>query len=359
MSDVTLASRRDAVSVRAAILPALSVALVGGVVLALLIGPSLFGPLEVARALAAGLGLVDPAVVDTMTLRVVLDLRLPRAIMAAGVGAMLAAGGALMQGLFRNPLADPGLIGVSSGAALAAAAFIVFGGALVGHAGSLHYLAMPLVSFCGGLLAVTIVRRLSIRDGRTDVATMLLAGTAVNSVVFAGIGLLTVISDDAQLRSITFWSLGSLGGAGWGSVAIVVPVSLIAVAAGLLGARVLDGMMLGEVEAYCLGFRVETTKRALVLLVAAGVGAAVSFTGLIGFVGIIAPHIARVVLGPMHRQLLIGSSLTGALLLVLADTLCRVVIAPAELPIGVVTSLIGAPVFIALLLGRHRRAFRC
>jgi len=338
---------------RSVVVPLLSVAVLGGVVLALLIGPIMIAPGDVWDSLAAALGL-KAAVVDETTARVVLDLRLPRALMAVMVGAVLAGGGAVTQGLFRNPLADPGLIGVSGGAALAAASFIVFGAAFLGQSGAAHYFAMPFVSFCGGLATVAIIRRLSIQDGRTDVATMLLAGTAINAVVFAGIGLLTVISDDAQLRSITFWTLGSLSGGGWSSLAIVTPVGIATIAAGFLAARVLDGMMLGESEAYCLGFRVETAKRLLIFFVAAGVGACVSFTGLIGFVGIIAPHMARVLLGPMHRSLIVASSLMGGLLLVLADTLCRTLIAPAELPIGVVTSLIGAPVFLALLLSRRR-----
>lgn len=353
MTDWALARSGSAARRRSLVLPLLSVALLGGILLALLIGPTMIAPGDVWDSLAAALGL-KAAVVDETTARVVLDLRLPRALMAVMVGAVLAGGGAMMQGLFRNPLADPGLIGVSGGAALAAASFIVFGASFVAQSGAAHYFAMPFVSFCGGLATVAIIRRLSVLEGRTDVATMLLAGTAINAVVFAGIGLLTVISDDAQLRSITFWSLGSLSGGGWTSLAVVTPVALAAIAAGFAGARVLDGMMLGEAEAYCLGFKVETAKRLLVFFVAAGVGASVSFTGLIGFVGIIAPHMARVLLGPMHRRLVIGSALMGGLLLVLADLFCRTLMAPAELPIGVVTSLLGAPVFLALLLGRRR-----
>jgi iron complex transport system permease protein len=354
MSDWVLTRLDRARDWRAAMLPLLGAALLGSIVLAILIGPIMIAPAEVWRILAGALR-GDVAAEDAMHARVVLDLRLPRALMAAEVGAMLAVGGAMMQGLFRNPLADPGLIGVSGGAALAAAAFIVLGGAIAGMSQHLHGLALPLAAFCGGLLAVTVIHRLSTREGRTDIATMLLAGTAINALVFAGLGLLTALSDDAQLRSITFWSLGSLGGAGWQILAIVTPVVLLATGAGLGTARVLDGMMLGEAEAYCLGFRVETAKRLLILLVAAGVGATVSFTGLIGFIGIIAPHMARALLGPMHRRLLAGSGLIGGLLLVAADMLCRVVIAPAELPIGVVTSLIGAPVFLFLLIARQRR----
>lgn len=355
MTDLALAdSRAGKRGWRSAILPLLGLALIASMILSVMVGPTVVPPGDVLASLLGVLPNAQDSTLTELTRSVVLDLRLPRAIMAVAVGGMLASGGAMMQGLFRNPLADPGLIGVSSGAALAAASFIVFGGLLVGQAGALHTFGMPLASFCGGMLAVLVVRRLSVREGRTDVPTMLLAGTAINSVVFAGIGLLTVISDDAQLRSITFWSLGSFGGTGWSSVSIVVPATAIAMLAGLLFARVLDGMILGETEAYCLGFDVESAKRLLVLAVAAGVGAAVAFTGLIGFVGIIAPHMARLALGPMHGRLLIGSALIGGLLLVLADTLCRIIIAPAEMPIGVITSLLGAPLFLALLLGRRR-----
>jgi iron complex transport system permease protein len=354
MSEWALARPARARDWRAAVLPLLGAALLGSIVVALLIGPIMIAPAEVWQHLAEII-LGNVAQGDATHARVVLDLRLPRALMAAEVGAMLAVGGAMMQGLFRNPLADPGLIGVSGGAALAAAAFIVVGGAVAGMSQHLRGFALPLAAFCGGLLAVTVIHRLSTREGRTDIATMLLAGTAINSLVFAGLGLFTALSDDAQLRSITFWSLGSLGGTGWQTLAIVTPAVLVATGVGLGAARVLDGMMLGEAEAYCLGFRVEAAKRLLILLVAAGVGATVSFTGLIGFIGIIAPHMARALLGPLHRRLLLGSALIGGLLLVGADTLCRVVIAPAELPIGVITSLIGAPVFLFLLIARQRR----
>ncbi len=351
MTDLSIAGSNMAGGMRRAILPFLALGLVLAVIAALLIGPTLIGPMDIWLALFGGDGRVDAS-----TRAVVWDLRLPRALMTAIVGAVLAAAGAMMQGLFRNPLADPGLVGVSGGAALAAAAFIVFGAGFIGGLGGFGFIAMPLASFLGGLVTVSVIRRLSTRDGHTDIATMLLAGTAVNAIVFAGIGLLVAISDDTQLRSITFWSLGSMGGAGWQSLLIVTPFGIIALAAGLALARNLDALMLGEADAYCLGFDVERAKRILVLSVAAGVGAAVSFTGLIGFVGIIAPHMARSLLGPMHRRLLPGAACIGGALLVLADTLCRTIIAPAELPIGVVTSLIGAPVFLALLLQRQRGA---
>jgi iron complex transport system permease protein len=213
---------------------------------------------------------------------------------------------------------------------------------------------MPFAAFIGGITVVLVIQRLALRDGRTDIATMLLAGIAVNAVVMAGIGLLTFIGNDAQLRTINFWMLGSLGGSGWGPLSAVGPVSLVVVLACLGLARVLDGMMLGEREAQTLGFNVETTKRLLIIAVAAGVGTAVAFTGVIVFVGIVAPHMVRLAIGPAHRALLLGAALLGGILVLLADTLCRLIVAPAELPIGIVTSLIGAPFFLALLLGRSK-----
>jgi iron complex transport system permease protein len=342
--------RRD----RSLMLPLLAAALLAGFVLTVAVGPVLLTPGEIGHVLLQALGIVPASAGDAMARSIILDLRLPRALAAVGVGAVLAMGGAIMQGMFRNPLADPGLIGVSGGAALATATFIVFGGALGGFSVLQRFFAMPLAAFIGGLAVALLIQRLAQRNGRTDVATMLLAGIAVTAMVMAGIGLLTFISDDAQLRSITFWSLGSLGGVGWEALAVLAPTTLIALAAGLIHARVLDAMILGEVEAYSLGFDVEAAKRRMVVAVAVGVGAAVAFTGLIGFVGIVAPHMVRLAIGPTHRRLLLGSAMLGGLLLVLADTACRTVVAPAELPIGIVTSLAGAPFFLALLLGRRR-----
>ncbi|HVI91223.1 MAG TPA: iron ABC transporter permease [Dongiaceae bacterium] len=334
----------------------LALGLMLGLVLATMIGPLTVPPREIGKALAEALGLMPAGTVDATLRDIILDLRVPRALSGLCVGALLAMGGAVMQGLFRNPLADPGLVGVSSGAALAVASFIVFGGSITFLPANLRYYAMPVAAFAGGLVVVLLVQRLAYRDGRTDVPTMLLAGVAVTAVVMAGIGLLTFVSDDAQLRSITFWSLGSLGGVGWASMAILGPVAIVALLISQRFADVLDAMMLGEREAYSIGFEVERAKRVMVLTVAAGVGTAVAFTGLIGFVGIVAPHMTRLLLGATHRRLLTGSGLLGGLLVVLADTACRVIVAPAELPIGIITSLIGAPFFLVLLLHQQRRA---
>jgi len=342
------APEQGVASPAAVILPLLLAGVIGAFLLAVALGPIPITLAEIGAALAGGQ--VDPMIKD-----VILSLRIPRALMGLGVGAVLAVGGTAMQGLFRNPLADPTLIGVSGGAALAAASFIVFGASLTFIPDEFRLYAMPFAAFLGGIAVVLVIQRLALRDGRTDIATMLLAGIAVNAVVMAGIGVLTFIGDDAQLRTINFWMLGSLGGSGWAPLSAVGPVSLIVVLACLGLARVLDGMMLGEREAQTLGFNVETAKRLLIVAVAAGVGTAVAFCGVIVFVGIVAPHMVRLAIGPAHRPLLIGSALLGGILILLADTLCRLIVAPAELPIGIVTSLLGAPFFLALLLGRSRR----
>jgi len=339
------------------VLPLLIVAVIAGAILSVATGPVIISATDLGHVLLAAAGITPRAAGDATLYTIILDLRLPRVLAALSIGALLASGGATMQGLFRNPLADPGLIGVSSGAALAVATFIVFGELIPSLSASLRYYAMPLAAFAGGVMVVLLIQRLAYRDGRTDVPTMLLAGIAVTAIVMAGIGLLTFVSDDTRLRSITFWSLGSLGGIGWAAVAILAPLALICLSVSLRFAAVLDGLMLGEREAFSLGFEVEAAKRLMIFTVAAGVGAAVAFSGLIGFVGIIAPHMMRLALGSAHRPLLIGSALLGGLLLVLADTVCRVIAAPAELPIGIVTSLVGAPFFLALLLGQRRRVF--
>ncbi|HVJ41059.1 MAG TPA: iron ABC transporter permease [Dongiaceae bacterium] len=339
------------------ILALLGLGLVASILAATAIGPLTVPPREIGNVLAEALGLLPAGTVDATLRDIVLDLRVPRALAGWCIGALLSTGGATMQGLFRNPLADPGLIGVSSGAALAVAGFIVLGSGLAFLPANLRYYAMPLAAFVGGLIVVLLIQRLAYRDGRTDVPTMLLAGIAVTAIVMAGIGLLTFVSDDPQLRSITFWTLGSLGGVGWASLAVLGPVAVAVLLLSLGFADVLDALMLGEREAYSIGFEVERAKRVMVFTVAAGVGAAVAFTGLIGFVGIIAPHMTRLILGAAHRRLLIGSCLLGGLLVILADTACRMVVAPAELPIGIVTSLVGAPFFLALLLHQQRRGF--
>ncbi|MBP2497703.1 iron complex transport system permease protein [Methylobacterium sp. PvP062] len=288
---------------------------------------------------------------------VILSIRLPRTLLGLLVGSGLAVSGALMQGLFRNPLADPALVGVSSGAGLAAAVIIVLGDrilARLGVLGPLPYAALPAGAFLGGLCATLILYALATRSGRTAVATMLLAGIALGALSGALTGLLTFVSDDRQLRDLAFWSLGSLGGATWSKVAASAPLILPVLAAVPLLGRGLNALVLGEAEAFHLGVPVERLKRACIVLVAVAVGASVAAAGVIGFVGLVVPHALRLLIGPGHRLLLPAAALLGGAFLVLADVVARLVAAPAELPIGIVTALVGAPVFLWLLLGRVR-----
>ncbi|TBU95776.1 ABC transporter permease [Stutzerimonas kirkiae] len=278
------------------------------------------------------------------------QIRLPRTLLGLAVGAVLALSGVAMQGLFRNPLADPGLIGVSSGAALGAAFAIVGGSLFGGIPAALEPYLLSACAFAGGLGVTALVYRLGRRDGQTHVATMLLAGIALTALAGAAIGLFTYLADDATLRTLTFWNLGSLNGA---SYARLWPLLLVTLGVSLWlprRAKALNALLLGESEARHLGFEVERVKRELVFCTALGVGAAVAAAGMIGFIGLVVPHLVRLLVGPDHRVLLPASALAGASLLLLADLLARLALAPAELPIGIVTALIGAPFFLFLLL---------
>jgi len=278
------------------------------------------------------------------------QIRMPRTLLGLAVGAVLALCGVAMQGLFRNPLADPGLIGVSSGAALGAAVAIVGGAALGGMPEVFAPYLLSLCAFLGGLVVTSLVYRLGRRNGQTSVTTMLLAGIALNALAFACIGLFTYLADDATLRTLTFWNLGSLNGA---SYARLWPLLLVTLAVALWlprRAQALNALLLGESEARHLGVAVERLKRELVFCTALGVGAAVAAAGMIGFIGLVVPHLVRLLVGPDHRVLLPASALAGASLLLLADLFARLILSPAELPIGIVTALIGAPFFLYLLL---------
>lgn len=282
---------------------------------------------------------------------IIAGLRLPRIVLGLEIGAGLAVAGALMQGLFRNPLADPGLIGVSSGAGLAVAATIVLGEKVFGAASLLvPFVALPVNAFLGGLVATLLIYAIATRQGRTSMAVMLLAGVALASFTGAMTGLLSYLSDDRQLRDLSFWFLGSLGGANWARTAIVSAILLPAFLALPFLGRGLNALAFGDAEAFHLGIRAERVKAATILCVALIVGASVAAAGAIGFVGIVAPHLVRLTTGADHRTLLPLSALCGATLLVGADALARTMLAPAELPVGILTASIGAPFFLWLLL---------
>ena len=281
-------------------------------------------------------------------------IRLPRVILAVLVGATLAVSGTILQGLFRNPLAEAGLIGISAGASLAAAFFMVFGSQLLIHLSPIWELfALPLVAFAGAISCTILIHRASVIQGRTSIATMLLAGIAFNAMGFAFLGILQYIADDQQLRSLTFWMLGSLGGATWDVLMFTAPMMMITIVLSPLLARSLNLLQLGEAEASHLGVDIEWIKRVSVIMVALGVGAAVSVSGMIGFIGLVVPHIIRMAFTPNHRVLLPASALLGSIILIGADLISRTVVMPAEMPVGIVTTLIGAPFFMILLF-KHR-----
>lgn len=309
---------------------------------------------HVIAALLARAGLHLPVAVAPFEDAALFGIRLPRVALGIGVGAILGVSGAALQALFRNPLADPGLIGVSGGAACGALGWIVLGSAMPVW---MHFaFAMPLAAFAAGLVATAGVYVIGRAQSRTDIATLLLAGLAINALTTAIVGYLTYLGTDAQLRALTFWLLGGLGGAIWDQI---WPVLLLIGASGAGFAflsRGYDLLALGESAAAHLGLRVESVRRLTILCTALGVGASVALTGIIGFVGLAAPHLVRLMGGPSHRFVLPASALMGALLVVLADLLARIAVSPAELPVGVVTSALGAPFFIWLLRRRLREA---
>ncbi|XHB99085.1 iron ABC transporter permease [Nitratireductor sp. ac15] len=291
---------------------------------------------------------------DALSLRdrvVIGDIRLPRVVLGSLIGASLAVSGAVMQGLFRNPLADPGIVGVGSGAGLGAIIVIVLGNTVLAPVvGMFGIYALPLAAFFGGVVSTLLLYRVATRRGQTSIATMLLAGIALGALAGALSGIFVYVADDQELRDLTFWGLGSLAGASWTKIWAAGPIILAALGAAPFLARGLDAMVLGEATAHHLGVRVQRVKNCAILAVAAATGASVAVAGSIGFVGIVVPHLLRLTIGPEHRYLLPASALLGAVLLLVADAISRVVVAPAELPIGIVTATLGAPFFLWILL---------
>ncbi|MEO0391448.1 MAG: iron ABC transporter permease [Pseudomonadota bacterium] len=292
---------------------------------------------------------------DVAERAVLLNIRLPRLVLGCVVGAGLAVSGAVLQGLFRNPLADPGLIGVTAGATLGAIIAIVLGGTVLAVftgpvSAILEPVLVPFAAFLGAWIITLTLYRVATRRGQTSVATMLLAGIALSALTMALSGVLIFMADDQQLRDLTFWGLGSLAGASWSKIAIAAPIILAAVIGACVLGPALNGLALGEATARHIGIPVQRMKRFAILTCAAATGTAVAVSGGIGFIGIVVPHLLRLATGPDHRPLLINSALLGAVLLVLSDMLARIIVAPAELPIGIITAVLGAPVFLWILL---------
>jgi iron complex transport system permease protein len=319
------------------------------VVLSLSIGATGVSLAALPRVLAAlATGASDPATAREQL--VLLEIRLPRLLLGAFVGAALALSGAMMQGMFRNPLADPGLIGVSSGAALAAVATIAASNRLaLPLARTLGPYLLPIAAFGGGILATAALVTVAARRGELAVGTLLLAGVALAALASSLTGLIAYASDDQELRDLTLWMLGSLSGASWPKALAVLPFALAVALVVPRLLRGLNGLVLGEAEAFHMGIDVDRMKRTVIVATAAATGAAVAFCGIVGFVGIIVPHLVRLLAGPDHRVVLPAGALLGAALVLYADVLARMLVRPAELPLGVVTALLGAPLFLHLV----------
>jgi len=279
---------------------------------------------------------------DSVAHAVFWNVRLPRVTLAIVVGASLAVAGVVMQGIFRNPLAEPATVGVSGGAAVGAVIAITLGLSRI-------TLGVQVFAFIGGTLATAVVYGLSRVDGKTDIVTLILTGIAINALSGALIGLAVFVADDDQIRTVTFWSLGSLGLATWRAVAMVLPLAIIGIAMSTRFSRTLDLMSLGDRPAEHVGVPVERVRLQTIAIIGLLASSAVAATGIIAFVGLIVPHILRLAMGPKHRDLLWSSALLGAIVTLLADLAARTLLSPAELPLGVLTALIGAPFFLWLL----------
>lgn len=311
---------------------------------------------EACVILLKHLGLFSNTSVNETYEVVMNTIRLPRIMMTLLIGSALGISGASLQGLFRNPLVEPSLIGVSGGSAAAVVFAIVFGSAILPALPDWIYNSfISVVAFAGGSLATFFVLRLSIDSGRTNIAVLVLIGVAVNALTGAIIGLAIFYADENQLSTFMFWTLGDLGGANWSKLSLAAPLLLFSTLGLLFFAHHLNALALGESEAYHLGVNVEQTKRIMILLSAVGVGVSVSLAGIIGFIGLVVPHVIRTLFQSDNTLVLPASALGGSLLLLAADIIARTIVSPAELPIGVVTALIGAPFFITLLLKAKRK----
>ncbi len=337
---------------RAVILSAvLAVLLLGGIIVSAMVGQLAISPAEVVGSVLRAAGIRNDWAPDDPVLESTLwVIRFPRIAMGLAVGAALAVAGAVMQAIFGNPLAEPGVVGVSSGGALGASVAIVLGLTSLGTG------TVAVFAFAGGLLATLLVYAVSRANGRTEVVTLLLTGIAVNAFAGAGLAFLLFIADSGGREQIVFWQLGSLNGSRWGEVLIVAVVTVVGTAAGIVLGRRYDLLALGERNARHLGVNVEALRIGSIVLVALLTGVAVAFCGIIAFVGLVIPHVIRMAIGPAHRPLIIASAFGGAALMVLADLLARSVVVGADLPIGLLTSLIGGPFFFFLLFRQRRRS---
>ncbi len=330
------------------------VVLYAAVIASVTIGPMNISFSDSLRAVLPDIfGLSEPA---SHVALIIQQIRLPRTLLAVAIGAILAICGAVMQGLFRNPLADPGIIGVSAGASLGAAiAIVLFGSLAEQYPNLLLFGTVPMFSFLGGTITTILVYRLGTGASGTSVTMMLLAGVAISALAGAGLGLMNYFADDQALRDLSLWTMGSLAGANYSSLIMSFTTLFILFVLFYRDADKLNVLLLGEPEAKHMGIDVQSLKRKLILLTAAGVGISVSMSGMIGFIGLIVPHLGRMMAGPNHRSLLPLSMIIGALLLLVADMIARTIVAPLDMPVGIITALIGSPFFIWLLIKQKAR----
>ena len=314
---------------------------------------------DVLVVFAQKAGLFQNHHADEQYQAVLMIVRMPRVVMGLLVGAALGISGAAIQGVFRNPLAEPGLIGISSGASLFAVLIIALEASFFAGLGSmLGYSLLYLGAFAGAGISAIAVYQISRSDGQPHVATMLLAGIAINALTGALTGLFTYMANDQQLRNITFWLLGSLGGATWQIVLCLLPFVFIPLVLLPMMGKTLNAFALGETQADQMGLPVGRVKRWVVILSTMAVGASVAVSGIIGFVGLLVPHLVRLIFGADNSRVLPASALMGALILTLADMIARRLIAPVELPIGVITALLGTPVFLYILIKDKKKIAR-
>ena len=332
----------------------LGAVLVASLVASAGIGAFTFTPSEMVRYVGEGFGWITTTPSDTLNRNVFLELRLPRVFLAALTGAVLGVSGTLMQGIFRNPIVEPGLAGTSAGAALGASLVFVFGttSALARPLGSL---AVPVMAFIGAFAATMLVYRVSTSFGKVNVFTLLLAGIAVNAVCGAGTGFLSYVARDPQARNITFWNLGTFTTADWRGVVMVAAAFAGCFAISIRHGKSLNALMLGEDEAAFLGAEPEKLILRLIIVNTVMVAVATAMVGVIAFVGLVIPHVLRMLKSSDYTFLIPASALLGAVMMSVVDIVARMIIPPAELPVGIITAVVGAPVFLWILLRQQRR----
>lgn len=334
----------------------LALALVAAVIASAGIGDFVFTPRAMVRFIGQGLHLVPLTTSDALDRNVFLTLRLPRVLIGTVTGAVLGVSGTLMQGLFRNPIVEPGLAGTSAGAAFGAALVFVLGGhATLAFTAPLGSAAVPLVAFAGGFAATVLVYHVSTSFGKVNVFTLLLAGIAVNAVCAAGTGFLSYIARDPQARNITFWNLGTFTTADWRGALIVTITFLVCCIFAFRYGKALNALMLGEDEAAYTGINTRQFTWRLLIVNTLMVAVATAMVGVIAFIGLVVPHLLRMLRSSDYTFLLPASALLGAVLMEVIDTVARLVIAPAELPIGIITAVVGAPIFLWILIRQQRR----